>query len=242
MGHMCFIGGPGTGKSTSGALFAEACYAMGLTSTSKFTKYLAKDLIAGFKGQTAQKIADAMEAGKKGVILIDEAYALTPDPLSGNNDFETAAVDYLLDFTEVNQKDTIVILAGYEDKIKQLLASNRGLNDRFPTKIIFPNFSPAECTQILNSMLEKYIKVSEECISIETQMFETVCILPEFANARTVRNIQNEIFNAFSDRMTKLLDTADVKDGISQIQTLPESMILPEDIQNGFSNWHKSRK
>ena len=242
MGHMCFIGGPGTGKSTSGALFAEACYAMGLTSTSKFTKYLAKDLIAGFKGQTAQKIADAMEAGKKGVILIDEAYALTPDPLSGNNDFETAAVDYLLDFTEVNQKDTIVILAGYEDKIKQLLASNRGLNDRFPTKIIFPNFSPAECTQILNSMLEKYIKVSEECISIETQMFETVCILPEFANARTVRNIQNEIFNAFSDRMTKLLDTADMKDGISQIQTLPESMILPEDIQNGFSNWHKSRK
>lgn len=242
MGHMCFIGGPGTGKSTSGSLFAEACYAMGLTSTSKFTKYLAKDLIAGFKGQTAQKIADAMEAGKKGVILIDEAYSLTPDPLSGNNDFETAAVDYLLDFTEVNQKDTIVILAGYEDKIKQLLASNRGLNDRFPTKITFPNFSPEECTQILNSMLEKYIKVSEKCVSIETQLFESVCTLPGFANARTVRNIQNEIFNSFSDRMTKLLDTADVKDGISQVQTLSESMILPEDIQNGFSNWHKSRK
>ena len=90
--------------------------------------------------------------------------------------------------------------------------------------------------------MEKYIKVSEKCVSIETQLFESVCTLPGFANARTVRNIQNEIFNSFSDRMTKLLDTADVKDGISQVQTLSESMILQEDIQNGFSNWHKSRK
>lgn len=239
MGHMCFVGGPGTGKSTSGALFAEACYAMGLINTSKFTKYLAKDLVAGFRGQTSLKIAEAMEAGKKGVILIDEAYSLTPGISSGDNDFETAAINYLLDFTEANRNDTIVILAGYEDKIDKLLASNKGLKDRFPTKILFPNFSPDECTQILNSLLEKYIKVSDDCLEIETQLFGNVCCLPNFANARTVRNIQNEIFTAFSDRMTRILDSTEKgPDGSENIQ-LSENVILPEDIKKGFSNQKK---
>lgn len=239
MGNMCFVGGPGTGKSTSGPLFAEACYALGLTSTSKFKKYLAKDLISGYKGQTAQKIAAAMEAGKKGVILIDEAYALTPDPTSENNDFENAAVNYLLDFTEENRKDTIVILAGYEDRIKQLLASNIGLNDRFPIKIRFPNFSADECTEILNSMLEQYIKVSDECILVEKQMFKSVCNLSQFANARTVRNIQNEIFNAFSERVTKNMDDVNENKNLPEYNGILESIVIPEDIENGFLSWQK---
>ena len=127
----------------------------------------------------------------------------------------------------------------YEDKIDKLLASNKGLKDRFPTKILFPNFSPDECTQILNSLLEKYIKVSDDCLEIETQLFGNVCCLPNFANARTVRNIQNEIFTAFSDRMTRILDSTEKgPDGSENIQ-LSENVILPEDIKKGFSNQTK---
>ena len=86
-GHMRFTGSPGTGKTTAGKLFADACYAMGLITTNRFVQCTAKDLIAGYVGQTQEKTAQFLESGRNGVIFIDEAYGLTyrEDGLSGES-------------------------------------------------------------------------------------------------------------------------------------------------------------
>lgn len=241
LGHVCFVGSPGTGKSTSGALFAEACYSMGLLKTSKFTKYLAKDLVAGYKGQTAIQIAEALEAGRNGVIMIDEAYALIPDTHFGGSDFETAAINYLLDFLECRREDTVVILAGYENKIRELLSVNQGLKDRFSRFIRFPNFTPDECVGILNNMIGKYVNVDESCSAIAFEYFSKICIRSDFANARTVRNIQDEIFNAISERIAQYDAGATLRgepqDGYDDVLDLS---VIPEDIKAGFETWNRS--
>ena len=51
---------------------------------------------------------------------------------------------------------------------------------------------------------------------------------------------KGELQKRTAQRITKILDTMDIKDNILQTDnTLFENMILPEDIQNGFSNWKK---
>ena len=51
---------------------------------------------------------------------------------------------------------------------------------------------------------------------------------------------KGELQKSTTQRITKILDTMDIKDNILQTDnTLFENMILPEDIQNGFSNWKK---
>ena len=51
---------------------------------------------------------------------------------------------------------------------------------------------------------------------------------------------KGELQKSTAQRITKILDTMDIKDNILQTDnTLFENMILPEDIQNGFSNWKK---
>ena len=53
---------------------------------------------------------------------------------------------------------------------------------------------------------------------------------------------KGELQKSTAQRITKILDTMDIKDNILQTDnTLFENMILPEDIQNGFSNWKKMR-
>jgi len=227
--HMRFVGSPGTGKTTAGKLFAEAVYAMGLVSSNHFKYCTAKDLIAGFMGQSHEKAAKAFEEGRNGVIFIDEAYSLAYNDSFGNgDDYKKEVIEYLLAFSEENRDTTIIILAGYERLINKLVDSNEGLRSRFPVTIRFPNYNASDCSLILRSMLEKEYSLCSDFLEISEKYFTIFCKIKNFANARDVRNICDIIKDAHINRVISS-DTPDINDTITA-----------EDLQQGFEVWNRN--
>jgi hypothetical protein len=49
----------------------------------------------------------------------------------------------------------VVVLAGYEAQIEELLTVNPGLKSRFSEKLLFPNFSAADAAELLRQQLAK---------------------------------------------------------------------------------------
>ena len=103
-------------------------------------------------GETKQKTHALIESALDGVLFIDEAYRLIPN---GQTNFELEALDQLLEDTSTYKDRLIVILAGYTDKLQELLQLNEGLTRRFPLDIAFPDYTEEELLDILELQLRK---------------------------------------------------------------------------------------
>ena len=84
-----------------------------------------------------------------GVLLIDEAYALTR---GREGDFGQEAVDTLVKLMEDHRDDVVVIAAGYPEEMATFVNSNPGLRSRFPKTIHFADYSNEELMQIFAGM------------------------------------------------------------------------------------------
>lgn len=228
--HMRFVGDPGTGKSTAGELFAEAAYAMGLIPSKKFRSCTAKDLIAGFVGQTHSKADAVFRESLGGVLFIDEAHALDCSDSFGNADqYKKDVVCGLLTFAENNRDRVIIILAGYEDEMNKMLKSDDGLGSRFPDVIRFRNFGPEASIRILRSMLEKDYAVTSELESIAAEYFSVLCARGDYANGRDIRTISGNIIKAVIDRV--------VNSGVDA-----EDSVTVPDVRAGFEAFMATKK
>lgn len=192
VGHYAFTGNPGTGKTTAGQLFASALYAMGALKTANFNKISAKDLIAGYVGQTSIKTAETLKKAINGVLLIDEAYALASDPDEHNagNSFKEDAVNEILQFMEDYVNNSCIIFAGYTKDIERLKKSNPGFESRIGSTIEFPDYTVDECAEILvrNCKKEGY-DISDEALNKFKELIIAEKQSRDFGNARTVRNM-----------------------------------------------------
>lgn len=110
--HMVFYGNPGTGKTTIARMIAKIYHHLGLLSKGHLVEVDRSGLVAGYVGHTALKVKDVVKQAKGGVLLIDEAYALTYK--RSENDFGWEAVDTLIKAMEDEREDLVVIVAGYE--------------------------------------------------------------------------------------------------------------------------------
>lgn len=71
---------------------------------------------------------ELVEKAKGGVLFIDEAYALV---LGENDNFGKEALDTLIAPIENNRNDMMVIMAGYPDKMAELMKANEGRQKLF---------------------------------------------------------------------------------------------------------------
>merc|ERR1712190_615184 len=99
----------------------------------------------------AIKTKQVVDQAMGGVLFIDEAYALVSE--DGKDSFGKEALDTLIKMIEDRRQDLVVILAGYPDEMDRLVSTNPGVKSRFPTQVLFEDYSQAELMEIAIRML-----------------------------------------------------------------------------------------
>ncbi|KAI0030555.1 P-loop containing nucleoside triphosphate hydrolase protein [Vararia minispora EC-137] len=192
-----FKGPPGTGKTTTARKMGQVYYDMGFLSSSEVIECSASDLVGQYVGHTGPKTRKLFEKALGKVLFIDEAYRL-----GSQGKFAQEAVDELVGLLthEDFRGKLIVVLAGYDKDMDQLLTVNTGLASRFTEEIIFPHFSPQRCFDILAMQVKKeniQAPELEQSTSTTAQelvdIFKKLCRLPSWGNARDVTTLSRTI-------------------------------------------------
>jgi len=128
--HTVIYGPPGTGKTEIAKIIGKIYSKIGILNKGTFKKVTRSDLIAGYLGQTALKTRDVIKDALGGVLFIDEAYALgNPEK---RDSFSKECIDTLCEALSDNKDNLMVIIAGYENELKDCFFNyNQGLDSRF---------------------------------------------------------------------------------------------------------------
>ena len=185
--HMVFTGNPGSAKTTVARLLADILNSEGILYSGEFIECGRADLVGKYVGWTAPTVRKKFRAAKGGILFIDEAYSLVDDR---DNCYGDEAISTIVQEMENHREDTIVVFAGYPDKMEHFLNKNEGLRSRIAFHIDFPNYDAQELLAILHLMMEEQgmkpgFGIDEKCLEIFTRASQN----ENFGNGRFVRNL-----------------------------------------------------
>jgi len=131
------------------------------------------------------------------VPFVDEAYRL------GEGAFATEAINELVDSLTKPRflRKIIVILAGYDQNMNELLSVNQGLSSRFSEEVVFSDMDQEVCWDFL----QQYLKKTGICMQqTDTQvsasdiihLFCELSDLPSSGNGRDVQTISKSIMGS----------------------------------------------
>ena len=131
------------------------------------------------------------------------------------------AITALLQQIENQRDNVIVILAGYNERMKEFLERNEGLKSRVPHWVDFPDYSTSELTDIFRLMVkERGLTANEGTVKEAELIFDKMRNIENFGNGRYVRNLLDRaVQNQSSRLMTVHGDAAKItKDEICVIE------------------------
>ena len=200
--HMVFTGNPGTAKTTVARIFAEVMKENGLLPSGNIYEVGRADLVGRYVGHTAPLVKAAFRRARGGVLFIDEAYSLVDDR---DGLFGDEAINTIVQEMENNRKDTIVIFAGYPDKMENFLNKNPGLRSRIAFHIPFEDYNANELCDIAQLIAKEdgFIiadGAKEKLISI----FDEATKSSDFGNGRYARNVIEKAKMAQANRLVNM--------------------------------------
>lgn len=191
--HMCFLGNPGSGKTEVARYIVDILYENGILPTNRMIEVDRNGLVSQYYGATAEKASRVIESALGGVLFVDEAYSLI-NPDASQSDYGKEAVDTLVKAMEDYRGKFCVILAGYKNEMLKMLSSNPGFNSRIQFMLDFPNYSRDELKDIANLMLgQRQYSIGDEAMSRILDITDIKRKEPNFANARELRNILDQV-------------------------------------------------
>lgn len=217
--HMCFYGNPGTGKTEVARILSRILYDAGVLPEAKLVETDSHGLLGKYVGETAPKTLAKINDAMNGVLFIDEAYGLTSSNTAsgGVTSYGDEAIAVLLKEMEDKRGQFCVILAGYKDEMKSMISSNPGLESRIQFTLDFPDYTREELSEIAVAFLKKKYEIDNAALARLLDITEYYRVRKNFANARTVRNILDQVI------MNQNLRTED---------SVGDSMITAEDVDD----------
>lgn len=212
--HMIFAGNPGSAKTTVAKLFAGIAREKNILKSGVFVERGGNDFNTLLPVETVE---EAFTAAKGGVLFIDEAYAIA----------SSSAITALLQQIENQRDNVIVILAGYNERMREFLERNEGLKSRVPHWVDFPDYSAEELTDIFRLMVkERGLTADEEACKAASLIFDKVRVIENFGNGRYVRNLLDR---AILNQSARLMAAHGNADEITEDELYA---ILAEDISS----------
>ena len=194
--HMCFQGNPGTGKTEVARILSRILYSAGVLPEAKLVETDSTGLLGRFVGETGPKTQRKIQEAMGGVLFIDEAYALCAgSTVSGaSRNYGDEAIAVLLKEMEDHRGQFCVVLAGYKNEMEKMLNMNPGFKSRIQFSIDFPDYSREELGQIATSFLTaKKYEIADDALDRLLDVAEYYRQRPNFANARTIRSIVDQV-------------------------------------------------
>jgi len=199
--NMIFTGNPGTAKTTVARLVARIYRDNGLLPKGGLVEVGRSELVGKYVGWTAPTIKAAFKRAKGSVLFIDEAYSLVDDR---DGLFGDEAINTIVQEMENNREDTVVIFAGYPDKMKKFLDKNPGLRSRIAFHVDFPDYNEIELLDILRLMVKnKSMQLTDEAAEKAVSIFKDAVKIHDFGNGRFVRNLLESAIMNMSQRLAE---------------------------------------
>ena len=231
-----FTGPPGTGKTSIARYMGKFFHALGVCEVDGIVECGATTLKGAYIGHAQKAVNDLFHSNKGKVIFIDEIYSLYNPEAHQDDSFSREVIDTLVRcLTAREYQNTVVIVAGYKDRVDRFMEANPGLASRIPDEIEFEDYSARDCVRIFDVVATKsgylnpnageegqdYQAIEKEVARKLETYFDYLRAQPNFGNARDVNGVfslvESRIINRVLDSDTSV--GGDVKD----VGTLRES-------------------
>ena len=199
--HIALTGNPGTGKTTVSRILGKLFAAIGLLSSGKVIECDRSQIVAKYVGHTAQNMQRLCDDATGGILFIDEVYTLATD------DFGHEATDTLMKRMEDDRGKFVVIVAGYEDKMSEWMATNQGLSSRFTHHIHIEDYNASELYELFCLYAKKeHLALTEEAQGIAQGLVAQIWQnrTADFANGRTIRKLFDAVVRKKNSRLMAL--------------------------------------
>lgn len=197
--NMEFVGNPGTAKTTVARILAGILNEVGLLSGNGLIEVGRADLVARYEGQTADKVKLVFNRAKGKVLFIDEAYSLLEN---WEGEYGDEAINTIVQEMENNRNDTVVIFAGYPDKMEDFFARNPGLRSRVPFVINFKDYTAEEMAQIANMEAEKRgFSIDQASQNRVIEICQSAIKKTNMGNGRFCRNLVEDAILSYASRV-----------------------------------------
>ena len=145
------------------------------------------DLVGKYVGWTASMIKKKFIEAQGNVLFIDEAYSLVDDRSGSYGD---EAINTIVQEMENHRDDTVVIFAGYPDKMENFLQKNPGLRSRIAFYVPFADYNTEQLCEIAELIAQKKgLRLTSEASEKLAGLFASAQKGNDFGNGRYVRNI-----------------------------------------------------